>query len=279
MNHTRNITTTLLASLLLGCPSDPPPPEEVTVDMPPTAEDMGDTPPDDLSDMTESMDMTTSPDATMDEDMPPVVTPSGYELVRAATPWSPSNNLVEDPNFVLSTESWIAFDGDNAIQRVRRAYTTSAPAERPTIGLMPMSSQPSCIIGRVKWTRATNHEASIWVRGSGAAIVALALDIDRITPSLQAYDIDATDETYTANGQTWTKYSGIVPSAFGWGYLQVCHSTSETVWLGAPTVLTRPPTPSALGEHSPSRSRAATEEELERHEILTRRRAEREHAR
>jgi|GEM_PF-6996551 len=269
--YAHTLTAILAASTLLGCPSDPKTPT-------PSEDDMSSSQPEDMStpdagnDMREEEqpDMSPDEDASEDVDMPPAVMPTGRSLERITTPWTPTDNMVEDADFVLSTESWIAFDGANAIQRVRRAFTTSAPEDRPTIGLMPMSSQPSCIIGRVKWTRAAGHDASIWVRGSEVAVLALAVDLERATPALLAYDIDATDETHTVDGETWVRYRGEVPPSFGWGYLQICHTSSETVWLGAPSVTRAQPAPGLLRQ-LPTPLRAATEVELERHDILTRR--------
>lgn len=272
MTHMHRITIAIAALTLLGCPSDPKKPSEDREDMTSTTpEDMGGET--DAGDMREDAsmreDMRPDEDASMREDMPGDITPSGRSLGRIETPWSPSDNMVEDADFVLSTESWIAFDGANAIQRVRRAFTTSAPEDRPTIGLLPMSAQPSCIIGRVKWTRASSHDASIWIKGSDVAVLALAVDLERSTPALLAYDFTETDEVHIEEGQMWKRFRGVIPPSFGWGYLQICHTSEETVWLGAPTVVASQPAPGAL-RVLPEPLRPANERELERHEILTR---------
>ncbi|MEL6181867.1 MAG: hypothetical protein AAFS10_23100, partial [Myxococcota bacterium] len=75
------------------------------------------------------------------------------------------------------------------------------------------------------------------------------------------------DQFEQADGRIWERYEGTAAHPFyGWGYLQVCSTATDIVWVGAPTVAT--PSDGSMALRLASQARLATPAELQRIEAF-----------
>ncbi|MEM1347892.1 MAG: hypothetical protein AAGI01_04990 [Myxococcota bacterium] len=199
------------------------------------------------------------------------ITRADRQLLTGAPSIPSPDNMVEDPNFAMSTNSWFPLDGSNTPTRVSRAFFAGAPGDRPVVGLSPSATSPTCLLGRVKWSLSGAHEASVWIGltepplSAGVEVQAFAVSLDRDPADMLAYPLTASAEGAldSDDGRSWTRYTARVPASFGWGFLQVCASADEPALVGAPTVV--PSTSSASALLSPAaRGRALTRAERAR---------------
>lgn len=180
-------------------------------------------------------------DAGSNEDVRADATPAnnGLNFERRIPLEDLTQNRLEDPNFGFQSEAWFAVDNDNELQRVRRIYQPHSPGNRPVAGIVGGNGR-TCLLGRMLWGSG-NHAAEVFVSAAteDAEVDVNLLGIDPTAPTWMTAALEPAESGgFDEHGdkRTWRRYEGIVAGRFGWGYFEVCADSTETVFVGAPSV-------------------------------------------